>query len=78
MKNVPEAELEDQTQCDYEKRHTPKFEVYQDNTGYYNFCLKAKNGSIIANGCGFKTIESCLHSISRIRKKVDSPIEDYE
>lgn len=78
-KNAVEAKLEDQTVEGFETVTNPKFEVYTDKAGEFRFCLKAKNGEIIAVGEGYKTKASCLNGIDSIRRNApEASVEKVE
>ena len=72
--NAPVAQIENQTEKDFEVQKNPKFEIYQDKAGEFRFRLKAKNGQIIAVGEGYKAIASCQNGIASIVKNADSAI----
>lgn len=67
-KNAPIANLENQTEENYETVTNPKFEMYTDKAGEYRFRLKARNGEIIAVSEGYKAKASCLNGIESVRK----------
>lgn len=67
-KNVPVANVEDQTEENFEKAVNPKFEIYEDKAGEFRFRLKAKNGEIIAVSEGYKAKASCKNGIESVRK----------
>ena len=78
-KNAELAKLEDQTVENFETVTNPKFEVYLDKRGEYRFCLKARNGEIIATGEGYKAKASCLNGIDSIRRNApESPVVKEE
>lgn len=67
-KNDPIAKLEDQTEEGFQTVSNPKFEVYTDKAGEFRFCLKARNGEIIAAPEGYKAKASCMNGIESVRK----------
>lgn len=76
--NASLAELEDQTNEDFEKCKNPKFEMYLDKAGEYRFRLKAKNGQIIATSEGYKAKKSCLNGIESVRINSASEVIEEE
>ena len=72
------AELEDQTNEDFEKCKNPKYEMYLDKAGEHRFRLKAKNGQIIATSEGYKAKKSCLNGIESVRVNSASEIIEEE
>lgn len=78
-KNAPIAKLEDQTGEGFETVTNPKFEVYKDKAGEFRFCLKARNGEIIAVSEGYKAKASCLNGIESVRKNApEAEVVDVE
>ena len=67
-KNSVIADVEDQTVDGFEKKKTPKYEVYTDKKGEFRFRLKASNGEIIATGEGYKAKAGCMNGIESIKK----------
>ncbi len=65
-----DAPIEDKTDCfsenEAKKICCPKIELVASD-GAYNFYVKAKNGSIIAEGEGYGTKNRCLEAISNLR-----------
>ena len=79
MKNAPEANLENQTEENYEVMKHPKFEVYEAKNGEFRFRLKARNGEIIAVSEGYTALKSCLNGVESVRKNaVDAQIVEAE
>ena len=76
--NASLAELEDQTNEDFEKCKNPKFEMYLDKAGEHRFRLKAKNGQIIATSEGYKAKKSCLNGIESVRINSASEVIEEE
>lgn len=75
-KNVPIANLEDQTTDPPKTAVNPKFELYLDKAKEYRFRLKARNGEIIATSEGYKAKASALNGIESIRKNApDAKVE---
>ncbi len=68
QKNVPKANVENQTAEGYKVEKHPKFEVYTDKGGEFRFRLKAANGRIIAAGEGYKALNSCMNGIESVKK----------
>ena len=78
-KNAPVAALEDQTVEGYAEEKNPKFEVFKDKKGEYRFCLKARNGEIIATGEGYVAKASCLNGVESVRKNApEAPVVEAE
>lgn len=67
-RNVPGANVEDQTEEGFRKRKHPKFEIYADRAGQFRFRLKARNGEIIAVSQGYTTKANCLNGIESVRR----------
>ena len=67
-KNAPIAAIEDQTEAQFEKKASPKFEVYTDKAGKTRFRLKAKNSQIIAVGEAYETKKACLAGVASVQK----------
>ena len=79
MKIAPVANLENQTEKDFEQQKNPKFEVYTDKKGEFRFRLKASNGQIVASGEGYTTLKACLNGVESVRKNaVGAKIEKVE
>lgn len=64
--------VEDQTEPGYQQVKNPKYEIYTDKVGEYRFRLKLSNGQIIAVSEGYKSKETCLRTIDRIKESVES------
>ena len=76
---APVANVEDQTQEDWEKAKCPKFQIYLDKAGEFRFRLLASNGQNIAASEGYTRLDSCLNGIESVRKNApDAPIEREE
>ncbi len=73
-KNAPIANLEDQTEENFEKAKNPKFEIYNDKAGEFRFRLKAANGEIILASEGYKAKASCENGIESVRKNAPAEI----
>ena len=67
-KNAPVANMENQTEENFETAVHPKFEMYQDKAGEFRFRLKARNGEIIGVSEGYTAKASCLNGIESVRK----------
>ena len=67
-KNAAIANVENQTEENYEVLTHPKFEMYQDKAGEYRFRLKARNGEIIAVSEGYTGKAGCLNGIESVQK----------
>lgn len=79
QKNVPRANVEDQTVEGYKTEKHPKFEVYTDKAGEFRFRLKATNGQVIAVSEGYKAINSCFNGIESVKKNApEAKIEKAE
>ncbi len=48
----------------------PKFEVFQNKTGEFQYRLKSKNGEIIASAQSYKTKAGCMKGIESLKKNV--------
>ena len=68
IRNAPVANVENQTEKDYEVLSHPKFEMYQDKAGEYRFRLKARNGEIIGTSDGYSAKAGCLNGIESVQK----------
>lgn len=74
-KNAPVANIENQTEENFEVMKHPKFEMYQDKAGEFRFRLKATNGQIIAVSEGYTTKANCENGIASVQKNaVDAEI----
>ena len=79
IKNAPVANLEDQTEENFEVKKNPKFEIYYDKAGEIRFRLKATNGQIITSSEGYKQKTNALNGVESVRKNVvDAKIEKEE
>ena len=83
IKNAPIANLEDQTEENFEVKKNPKFELYYDKAGEIRFRLKATNGQIITSSEGYKQKANALNGVESVRKnvidaKVEKPVEEAE
>ena len=67
-KNAPIANMENQTEENFETVTHPKFEMYQDKAGEFRFRLKARNGEIIGTSEGYTAKAGCLNGIESVRK----------
>ena len=75
--NAPIANIENQTEKDFQDEVNPKFEVSEDTGGEFRFRLKAKNGQIIAASEGYTKIDSCLNGIESVKKNApEATIEE--
>ena len=75
MKNAPIANVENQTEENFEVMKHPKFEMYQDKAGEFRFRLKATNGQVIAVSEGYTAKANCLNGIESVQKNaVDAEI----
>ncbi|MBQ2855105.1 MAG: YegP family protein [Oscillospiraceae bacterium] len=68
MKNAPVANVENQTEENFEVMKHPKFEMYQDKAGEFRFRLKATNGQVIAVSEGYTAKAGCLNGIESVQK----------
>lgn len=75
-KNAPIANIEDQTEENFEKAVNPKFEIYNDKAGEFRFRLKARNGEIILASEGYKSKASCENGIASVRKNAPAEIKE--
>ncbi len=75
-KNAPIANVEDQTEENFEKAVNPKFEIYNDKAGEFRFRLKARNGEIILASEGYKTKASCENGIASVCKNAPAEIKE--
>jgi uncharacterized protein YegP (UPF0339 family) len=46
---------------------TAKFELYQDNSGQHGFCLRSKDGRILASRDGFASMADAISGIETMR-----------
>ncbi len=67
-KNAPVANVENQTEENFEVMKHPKFEMYQDKAGEFRFRLKATNGQVIAVSEGYTAKAGCLNGIESVQK----------
>ena len=75
MKNAPVANVENQTEENFEVMKHPKFEMYQDKAGEFRFRLKATNGQVIAVSEGYTAMASCVNGVESVKKNaVDAEI----
>lgn len=44
-----------------------EIEIYQDEVGYYRFCLKAPNGEVITASKAYETKQNCHKGIESIK-----------
>ena len=73
------AQVEDQTEENFEVKKHPKFELYTDKAGEFRFRLKATNGEIIATSEGYKKKASALNGIDSIgRNAPEATVEKIE
>lgn len=68
VKNAPGAKIENQTEENWKSLTNPKFEMYQDKSGFYRFRLKARNGEIIAVSELYTAKAGCLNGIESVKK----------
>ena len=68
MKNAPIANVENQTEENFEVMKHPKFEMYEDKSGEFRFRLKATNGQVIAVSEGYTAKAGCLNGIESVQK----------
>ncbi len=74
-KNAPVANIEDQTEENWQKAQCPKFEMYVDKAGEFRFRLKATNGQVIAVSEGYVAKKSCENGIESVKKNAaDAPV----
>ena len=75
MKNAPIANVENQTEENFEVMKHPKFEMYQDKAGEVRFRRKATNGQSSAVSEGYAAKANCLNGIESVQKNaVDAEI----
>ncbi len=67
MKNAPRAHVEDRTAEQFEKQVNPKFIIYQNEDGKYQFSLCARNGETISISVEYSTYQDCLYAIQTMR-----------
>ena len=48
------------------RRSNPKFQIYQNEYGFYAFRLRAANGEILIESHSFETIDECADRVRRI------------
>ena len=78
-RNARTAAIEDQTLPDYDVLKCPKFEVFEDGAGGFQFRLKAKNGQVVVTGQSYKSKSGCLGGIDALRKNApDAPTVDAD
>ena len=71
--NALHAEVEDLTKG--EKKHNPKFQVYEDKGGKLRFRLLAKNGQNIGHSEAYNDTRGLKNGIESVRKNSDSPVD---
>ena len=74
--NAESANVEDQTQENFQVMTNPKFELYQDKAGQFRFRLKARNGKIIGISEGYTGKAGCLNGIDSV--KHNAPLAQTE
>lgn len=62
------AHLEDQTERDWDVEKHPKLELFRDEDRRFYFCLRARNGAVIASSGSYRTKASCLDGIASMRR----------
>ena len=72
LKRYANSEIEDQTIENYSYIRNPKYELYTDKAGEFRFRLKSLNGQILAVSEGYKTKESCLATIEKVKSSANS------
>ena len=70
------ANVEDQTQENFQVMTNPKFELYQDKAGQFRFRLKARNGKIVGISEGYTGKAGCLGGIESV--KTNAPLAQTE
>jgi uncharacterized protein YegP (UPF0339 family) len=76
-KNSAIANIEDQTEENFETKKNPKFEIYLDKAGEYRFRLKASNGQIIAVSESYVAKNGCLNGIESVKKNAPEAAVEY-
>ncbi len=74
IENASRARLEDQTVGKREILPFPKWIIYHDAGGKYNFILYAKNGNPVAHSRGYITKLHCKHDIDNVIRVCKNPI----
>ena len=74
VKKFCDAEIEDQTVENYEKKKNPKWEIYLDKAGEFRFRLCASNGENILASEGYTTKAAAKKGIESVRNNADSEI----
>ena len=70
-----DANVEDQTEENFQVQSHPKFELYQDKAGQFRFRLKARNGKIVGISEGYTGKAGCLNGIESVKKNaIDAEI----
>ena len=75
-KNAAAANVENQTEENFEVMKHPKFEMYEDKSGEFRFRLKARNGEIIGTSEGYTAKAGCLNGIESVQK--NAPVAEIE
>jgi uncharacterized protein YegP (UPF0339 family) len=73
IRNAVIAEIEDQTEPDFETLKNPKFELYKDAGGRYRFRLRATNGEKILASQGYSSKANCLKGIHSVKINAADP-----
>lgn len=73
VRNAEIAEIEDQTENDFEVQKNPKFELYVDAGGQFRFRLRATNGEKILASQGYTNKVNCRKGIQSVKTNIVSP-----
>lgn len=65
--NAVDGTIYDQTIKNTSVKPNPKFVIYLDKVGEYRFRLKARNGEILAASDAYKSKESCINDINKLK-----------
>ena len=71
-----DANVEDQTEENFQVQSHPKFELYQDQAGQFRFRLKARNGKIVGISEGYTGKAGCLNGIDSVKN--NAPLAETE
>ena len=74
-KAAASAPVEDLTEPDHMVPN-PKFQLYQDRSGYFRFRLRSRNGKIIAVSDDYQTKAGCENGIRSVRE--NAPAAEIE
>lgn len=74
IENAKSAAFEDQTLKKAEIRAFPKWVIYFDNAGKYNFILYASNGNPVVHSHGYSSKQSCRKGIDDVIYACKNPM----